>query len=400
MWIGKILESLKIIIIAACILLCGDLYGQSDSLSIKIYFNQGSDSLSDMRNIDQLDAMIKLIEQEPLREITEVIIEGFSSPEGTATRNEELSLQRAEAVKKHLNDKCDLPDSLIRIDAEGIAWNSLEDLLVRKRPTEAAQVKLIIKSTPAALRDQQIEKIDNGELYEYLFDNIYPRLRYTNVMIFSHRLEAIATPSPTTQQSETRPTITIFEEPQKIETLSPLFALKTNLLFDLATLINLELEIPIRQHWSLCAEFIFPWWVMDNGKADSQRNRAQLLGGNLEVRYWWHNADSPILTGWFCGAYTGAGSYDLEWHAKGYQGEWFVGAGLSGGYAHAINQAKNLRLEYSLGVGYFETDYKYYHAEFCNNSCWHAIEQRSGKHIWVGPTRAKVSLAWLINKRK
>ncbi len=400
MWISKIIKS-KIFLIAACAFLCSDLYGQSDSLSIKVYFNQGSHSLSDMRAIDQLDLAIESIKQDTLREITNISIEGFSSPEGSPTRNNELSLQRAEAIKSYLIDRGNIPDSLITICAGGVAWDEFENILNRKGDPEATKLELTIKSTPVAQREERIEKMDSGDQYQYLFDNIYPRLRYSNVMILSHRLETIVTPAHATQEIEVGEredeAITTLETPQSSKSISPLFALKTNLLFDLATLINLEVEVPIRERWSVCAEFIFPWWTMHNGLASSRRNRIQLLNGNLELRRWWHNSDSPILTGWFCGAYASVGSYDFEWRAKGYQGEWFAGAGLSGGYSHTINQAENLRLEYSLGVGYFETDYTYYHAEFCNNSCWHALEQRSGRHTWVGPTRAKVSLSWLIN---
>lgn len=182
------------------------------------------------------------------------------------------------------------------------------------------------------------------------------------------------------------------------QTKKALFALKTNLLFDIATLINFEIEVPIRDRWSIAAEYIFPWWVMDNHKADSKRNRIQLLNGNLEARYWWGNReDKAQLTGWFTGIYTGVGLYDLEHNAKGYQGEFFIAAGISGGYAHTINKAKSLRMEYSIGIGYLATDYRYYNAEYCYNNLWHAIEQRSGRYSWFGPTRAKVSLSWLIS---
>lgn len=180
----------------------------------------------------------------------------------------------------------------------------------------------------------------------------------------------------------------------------PLFAIKSNLLFDALSLVNFEVEVPIKKNISIAAEWIFPWWTMDNGKADSKRNRLQLLNGNLEVRYWFQNStiQHPLI-GWFAGVYTGAGSYDLEYHTKGYQGEFFVAAGVSGGYAHTVNKRGTLRMEYSLGIGYLATDYHYYEAEFCTNNVWHAIVQRKGRYNWFGPTRAKVSLSLLINKK-
>ncbi|MFR5958536.1 MAG: DUF3575 domain-containing protein [Bacteroides stercoris] len=41
----------------------------------------------------------------------------------------------------------------------------------------------------------------------------------------------------------------------------PLFALKTNLLFDVALIPNFEIEIPIGRHWSVNGEYMFPWWL-------------------------------------------------------------------------------------------------------------------------------------------
>lgn len=175
-------------------------------------------------------------------------------------------------------------------------------------------------------------------------------------------------------------------------------AIKTNLLFDLLTMINFEVEVPIKQHWSVAGELIFPWWTMDNHQADSKRNRLQLLNGNLEGRYWLGDRTNSLpLTGWFAGLYVGTATYDFEYHAKGRQGDALFVAGVSGGYAHPINKARNLRLEYSLGVGYMTTFYHYYVAEFCSNNCWHAVEKRSGRYKWYGPTRAKVSLSWLFD---
>ncbi len=188
--------------------------------------------------------------------------------------------------------------------------------------------------------------------------------------------------------------------PSTIFESKPLFALKTNLLFDALTMVNIEIEVPIQNRWSIAGEFISPWWTMDNHRADSKRNRLQIINGNLEGRYWWgERAAYAPLTGWFTGLYSGLGTYDVEYNKRGYQGDIFFTVGASGGYAHPINRSGNLRMEYSLSVGYFTTYYHYYEAEFCENQCWHAVEMREGRYKWFGPTRAKVSLSWLIDRK-
>ena len=179
----------------------------------------------------------------------------------------------------------------------------------------------------------------------------------------------------------------------------PLFALKTNLLFDAVTALNVEVEVPIKQHWSIAGEWIFPWWLRYKNDESIRPSRLEILCGALEGRYWFgKREDKRVLTGWFTGLYSGAGLYDLQWKSKGYQGEFFVAAGVSVGYAHRINKKRpNLSLEYSIGVGFFRSHYRHYEAFWGDDNKWHPLRLNNGRYTWVGPTRAKISLVWLLN---
>ena len=103
------------------------------------------------------------------------------------------------------------------------------------------------------------------------------------------------------------------------------------------------------------------------------------------------------MTGWFAGFYAGGGLYDLQYKSEGYQGEFFIAAGLSGGYAHTINKKGNLRMEYSLGIGYLQTNYRHYIGMEDNK---YLVWQNDGKYSWFGPTKLKVSLVWMLNFNK
>ncbi len=380
---------LKIVYILSFLIIFSSshLAAHNDSSSIKLYFNQGGTAVTNSPNLRRLNRFI----YDNRAEVTHIVITGYSSPEGSDALNIELSKRRSEEVKKLLVTTMGLPDSLITVEHKGVAWDRLESL--------------------AQSQGAPYPSTDN-----HLIERIYPLLRYADVKLYMNiaPAEEQEMQAEVTEQEvviaevelpiEIEPTVEIEDElftPQSSRDSKALFAIKTNLLFDAVSLINFEIEIPIRDRWSILAEYIFPWWVMENGKADSRRNRIEMLNGNIEGRYWWGDrAEREILTGWFTGAYVGIGMYDFEYHAKGYQGEAFVSVGLSGGYVHRIERTKSLRMEYSLGVGYLSTDYKHYHAEFCANEQWHAIEQHSGRYSWFGPTRAKVSLVWLINSRE
>ena len=170
----------------------------------------------------------------------------------------------------------------------------------------------------------------------------------------------------------------------------PFLALKTNMLFDIALIPNIEVEVPVGKCWSLNGELMFPWWLFDNDKYCMQ-----ILSGGLETRYWLDNKKKRnILTGHFAGLYAGGGKYDLHWKENGYQGEFFIAAGISYGYAKRIS--RNLHLEFNLGIGVLRTYYKHYHA---NDNHQTLLWQNNGRYTWFGPTKAKISLAWILNHK-
>lgn len=173
----------------------------------------------------------------------------------------------------------------------------------------------------------------------------------------------------------------------------PLLALKTNLLFDAALMPNVEIEVPVGKRWSVNGEYAFPWWQFDRGKYCMQ-----VLMGGLEGRYWLGSRksreDREVLTGHFLGLYAGGGKYDLQWGEKGYQGEFFIAAGVSYGWATRI--ARHLHLEFNIGIGLLRTDYRHYHAR---DNYQTLLWQENGKYTRFGPTKAKISLVWLLNRR-
>lgn len=173
----------------------------------------------------------------------------------------------------------------------------------------------------------------------------------------------------------------------------PLLALKTNMLFDAALMPNVEIEVPIGKRWSVNGEYMFPWWVTKNN-----RYCLQMLSGGLEARYWLGRSQRreqrQVLTGHFIGLYTGGGEYDLQWKGSGYQGEFFIAAGISYGWATPIG--RNLHLELSVGIGVLRTNYRHYHAiDNYRTLLW----QENGRYTWLGPTKAKISLVWMLNRK-
>ena len=172
------------------------------------------------------------------------------------------------------------------------------------------------------------------------------------------------------------------------------FAIKTNLLYDAASVLNIGAEAPIGDRWSVAFEWVTPWW-----SSYEKQKYLQLMYGSLEGRYWFGNRENrPQLTGWFAGIAAGGGVYDLMYDAmNGIQGE-FSTCGAVAGFAHAINSSGTLRLEYSLGLGWMGTEYvKYWWDEFDYTLV--APSPQTWRTNWFGPTKVQVSLVYMLKIR-
>ena len=85
-------------------------------------------------------------------------------------------------------------------------------------------------------------------------------------------------------------------------------------------------------------------------------------------------------------------TYDFELGGRGYLGDkWSYHAGIEYGYAHPI--ARRLNLEFNIGIGYLGGEYKEY-LPIDNHYVWQATKRRH----WFGPTKAEISLVWLIGR--
>lgn len=169
-----------------------------------------------------------------------------------------------------------------------------------------------------------------------------------------------------------------------VEPRIPIVALRTNLL---VPALNAGIEVPIGNHWSVGADYYFPWvWP----KADN-KNCFEFLGWGIEGRYWFGKNRTAYdrLKGHSVGLYGYVGYYDFERNFHGHQGE-FVNVGVDYTYAMAVGRRKSLHLEFSLGVGYIYSEARQYTVIEANGPL---ISDKVTKKVgYFGPTKANVSL--------
>lgn len=349
-------------------------------------------------------------------------ITAFASPEGSPAYNQRLSERRAESFRQYLlTHYPTFAAASVVTQGKGEDWQGFRRLAEAdpRLPRKTEILSIIDDPNLTAVQCQaKIAGLDGGRIYrDYIYPKYYPELRsgaslfvvYDPVMPVDVEIEPIAeavveiTAEPEIEpQSIVERTIIKLPEYRYIRP----FALKTNLLFDAATLFNIELEVPIGRHFSVLGEWTFPFWGGLGNRGGvapipgySEKYTLQMLSGGVELRYWFRRSerlhdkaqrwgDYNPLCGWFIGPYVGRGVYDFQFGKDGIQGDFYIAAGVSGGYTHSIG--KHFHMEYSIGVGYVQTQYKRY-----TPMDGHKVYQHDGKYTWIGPTKAKISLVWI-----
>ncbi|MFA6200495.1 MAG: DUF3575 domain-containing protein [Bacteroidales bacterium] len=396
--------------------------------SFNIYFPINSSKI----NNDYLDNYITLKRLHDLllflesSKIDSIRIYSYSSPEGRIKYNNNLSIKRGKSVKDYFDLKYShIPLVKIISLGRGENWYTFKNMvsLDKNLPNQIEVLNIINNKTKKLdYREKQLKQINKGKVYKYISKNIFPYLNTSKILIYYKKREyhssffekSIEKKQENTSDSNKKDSEDnlslefLIKNSLNVDTLknelkvndstaqlqnnksskSITFALKNNSLYDLILAPNIEVEFPIK-HWSINLEYQFPWYV-DNSKHLCY----QVLLGGLEGRYWFYKkAEHKPLTGFFIGAYVGAGIFDLQNGEEGTQGNINFLTGISGGYSKSIS--KNFNIEFSLGLGFLNS----------NNINYYAYEEllikkNDSKFSYFGLTKAKISLVWIINNKK
>lgn len=387
--------------------------------------------------------------------IDSIAIVAHASPEGRTVYNQWLSSKRAASMKGFLKVKYPKVDfSNLKTYARGEDFEGLIRMVEADKdvPYQKQVLKILRqKNKHADVRMKELYKLRGGTPYRYIRKNILPWLRTATTCIIYYNAEALAAdesmavileqpiglqpsgvgvgslisnltlegfvPAPVRMRSEAL----VSEQPQRkggdVASEQPagvgdaafaegegeggvdhLVAFKTNLLFDAVGAVNVSAELPLGKRFSLEGSWTFPWYL------DREWQWCyQLLWGEVEGRMWLgERTRANRLRGHFVGLYAGGGLYDFQWREKdGYQGEFFLAAGLSYGYSFSLGERWRMELEF--GIGYLESNYRhYFHVVEPNGDHTLVRDNVSGKFGYWGPTKAKVSLVlpieWGVSK--
>lgn len=163
-------------------------------------------------------------------------------------------------------------------------------------------------------------------------------------------------------------------------------AVKTNLLYDVTTTLNLGAEFRLAPKWTLDVSGNYNPFHFKNDK----KMKHWLV--QPEARYWLCEA----FNGHFFALHALGGQFNVAGMDLGifpsfknnrYQG-WMVGAGIGYGYQFVLGKHWNLGFE--IGAGWIHADYDKYECPHCGE--W----KGSDKKDYFGVTKAAVSLIYII----
>lgn len=357
-----------------------------DSINIRPDYHNNAFELAKIDNA--IDSLLK----DTTTHITHINIKGWASPEGPYDHNVYLARERSRALRTYVIGKHQLDTTLVSNTFEPEDWPGLRQYVEQSNLPHRREILDIIDGDLAPDPKLRLIRQTYKQDFADIFENSLPYLRHSDYRIDYEYKRVRKTHEADTDTLWTMPTADHFE-PCGMTTLrpfKPVWALKTNLLFDAATCFNFEIEVPFgrNKEWSIMVEDWFPWYVWHH---NSRAFELWALG--IEGRRWLNRKgciERPLLTGTFVGAYAAGGKYDIEWNSNGDQGEFFSFGGTFG-HSWVLNRRWNFELSASVGV--VVGPRRHYHGEFDDE---HLIWKRNANLFYVGPTKLKASLVWLI----
>ena len=154
---------------------------QSEACDIDIYFAVNQSNINDkfMNNAEQIEKLGDALKNKDIKEIK---ITGYASPEGPYNFNKTLAAHRAEAVKKHITTNNSAAN--ITVNSYPANWEEVKTMLGKTFIENWQGIVAIIDDTTisAADKNNAIRKKYPVE-YEFMLNTWYPKMRVTDIAI-------------------------------------------------------------------------------------------------------------------------------------------------------------------------------------------------------------------------
>jgi outer membrane protein OmpA-like peptidoglycan-associated protein len=130
------------------------------------------------RELAKIENIIREVRSDANVRVTGVSITGYASPEGDINFNNQLSRGRAESLRNYLASRSGIPPQMYRLGNGGEDWEGLTRLIQGMNSFGPKETVLsIIRYYGPAERKDRLKALDGGRLWQWMLNEIYPRLR-------------------------------------------------------------------------------------------------------------------------------------------------------------------------------------------------------------------------------
>jgi hypothetical protein len=162
--------------------------------ALNIKFDRGSNMVA--RELGQNNQMlvdlissIRVLDENPTTRVAQVVVVGFSAPEGASDEKETLAVERAGVVRDFLTANSRIDPGTISTYNGSVDWATLRALVAESNMSDKYKVLDIIDNVPAWGSTQDKGRMDylmaleGGSPFRYIRENFFPQLRQTGAYI-------------------------------------------------------------------------------------------------------------------------------------------------------------------------------------------------------------------------
>ena len=376
---------------------------ESDSVTCYLKFPVSKyevlpDFADNRKELDKLNAFLARTLGDSLLFVKDIQLIGYCSIEGTYEFNTQLARNRVKGFYDYLETyyglsrKYDITRHSVPED-----WGLLRKQVEESDMQYKEEVLRIIDEVDINKgREGLLMKLAGGVPYKYMHKEMFPmqrrvviKINYDLKKIVEHQLQMKLTDEQCKQeiaQVRDKCPAHVIREP---EPYLPRWVVKTNLLQDVTTTLNLGTEFALGRKTTLDLSLSYNPWAFSGAR------KFKHLMFQPEFRWW----QCERFNRGFWGAHLLGGIFNvggLDWpfpfterntKSERFEG-WFVGAGIGYGWNYYLSPHWSLELE--AGVGYIYSDFTRYRCEKCGEELGKQTKQ------YFGPTKLAVSLIYLI----
>lgn len=164
------------------------IYDEDREGAIIIYFATGSSAIDpdyeeNHQTLTNLTTSVRMIQESQSSNVSNVVVAGFSSPDGSFQYNDRLAFERAVSVKEYIMKETAIPDASILVFNGSVDWRGLRAFVLHTNLADKEEIVRIIDTVPIwdaktnTGRLGTIMRLNGGKSYHYLRKEVFPKLR-------------------------------------------------------------------------------------------------------------------------------------------------------------------------------------------------------------------------------